>query len=178
VIVQCISFGTCWWFRGTKDEKTGAIVLSKSAFMNTTGFLCGGKHQWKHRSPGFIRINAGRFAFQTPSDLYQQKFVTDGITAFHGVNSARSNRLLLESRVKPDTPADAYIVTIKSDRDGTIAFKSNWRSDGVRVISSSTKLKAQEATLLMPVGSWVHTSLGKMEVECRKNLSLLALVGE
>ena len=178
MIVQCISFGTCWWFRGAKDEQTGAIVLSKSAFMNTTGFLCGGKPQWKHRSPGFIRINAGKFAFQTPSEILQQKFQTDGVTSFSGNNNQRSNRLLLETKVTLSTPTDAYLVTLNSDNDWTIAFKSAWRSNGVRVISSSTKQNVQQTTLLMPVGSHISTSLGKMEVVCRKNLSLLALVSQ
>jgi hypothetical protein len=177
VIIQCLSFGTCWWLRSAKDEHTSAIILAKSAFMNTTGF---GKKEWKHRSPGFIRINAGRIVIASPDELLQQKFMTAGLTSYFSKNNIRSSRLLLESRVAPETPTDAYLVTVRSDRDGHINFQSDWRSKGVRVVSSSSRKNQmdQETALLMPVASHIQTSLGRMEVVCRKNLYLLALVNQ
>ena len=141
--------------------------------MNTSGFKSGSRELWRHRSKGFIRLNAKEAIIsKSGAEILQSKFETLGVERFKD-----SNRLLLAKRVPGNTPVDAYIVTIKSDREGHINFDAkDWRTLGVRVIASSAHNEKQEVILLIPVGGKIQTTLGEWEVVCRKNMSLLELV--
>lgn len=184
MIVQCISFGTPFWFRPATDETTGALVLAKSAYYNTSGFLKGtnkNKFHYNHISPGFVRINAKAVVFSDPSEILQAQFLTPGVERYMD-----SSRLLLQKKMPGSLTPDAYLVAIHSDREGPIDFKRRWRTEGVRVVARSIRKKdgqgpaeeteMQETLVVIPAGGRVYTNLGAWEVVWKQNKSLLALV--
>jgi hypothetical protein len=171
LIVQCISFGSHWWFRDTKDETTGALILAKSAFYNTTAFKRGEKVRYQYEFRGHVRINANGVMFSEPSEILQACFQTPGVERFMD-----SGRLLLQRKMPGGVTPDAYLVALRSEREGEIDFKARWRTDGVRVISKSVRGKSHETMVVIPTGGRVITNLGEWEVVWRKNGSLLSLV--
>ena len=58
MIVQCISFGSHWYLKKRFDQRTGALLRHRSAFMNTTHIKVGSPEKYKHSIGGFVRINA------------------------------------------------------------------------------------------------------------------------
>jgi len=180
LIVQCVSFGTAWWFRPTKDETTGALILAKSAYYNTTAFKRGKKTRWQHKLPngdtssgGFVRINANTVVFSEPSEILQASFQSPGVERY-----MNSGRLLLQRKMPGGVAPDAYLVALRSEREGEIDFEGRWRTEGVRVISKSIRGTKHEALVLIPQGGSVRTNLGWWEVVWKQNRSLLALVVE
>ena len=174
MIVQCISFGSHWWLREVYDRHTGALLRHRSAFMNTTGFNNhGAEYKFKHWLPGFVRINAGTWPrFNSPKELLQAKFHTDGITRFK-----ETNRLMLRLRAPDDAEVDRYLVCISSQTEGMINFNSHWKCDGpARIFSSSYFAKVQETLLLLEYGTTVQTSLGSWRIMCKAKTSFLGLV--
>lgn len=173
MIVQCVSFGSHWWLRKSYDRRTGAFLRHRSAFMNTTGIRHGAERKFKHSISGFLRINAGTSPhFDSPQELLQAKFHTEGVTRYK-----ETNRLMLLSRASDDTEVDLFLVCIKSTSEGMINFNSAWRREGsVRIFSSTYYAREQETLLLLKRGTIIQTSLGSWRIMCKDKTSFLCLV--
>jgi hypothetical protein len=173
VIVRCISFGSTWWLRPGYDPKTGAIILARSAYLNTTAILRGQQVKHVHSKRGYVRVNAAmRPQFSTPDELLDGRFATNGIEQYRD-----SNRLLLKARVGNSVATDACLVCLRSEAEGTIDFESSWRRGPVRILSTSfhQDSRSQESLLLIGPGGIVTTDLGEWEVECSSKMAILAL---
>jgi hypothetical protein len=173
VIVRCLSFGSASWLRPGTDGKTGAIIRTRSAFFNTSGFVRGTRFIWAHKTPGFIRVNAAMSSqISSFAELIDCKFATNGIETYK-----ESNRLLLKARVGNSVATDAFLVCLRSGAEGTIDFKSSWRRGPVRIFSTSFHegSGSQESLLLIGPGGIVTTDLGEWEVECNSKMAILAL---
>jgi hypothetical protein len=104
LIVQCVSFGTTWWFRSKTDETTGALLLSKSAYFNTSAFPRGSKKMdWLDRSKGFVRINANATVFSEPSEILQAIFVTPGVERFMDSSRLSAGNNCANTRGRPNS---------------------------------------------------------------------------
>ena len=173
MIVQCISFGSQWWLRKVYDERTGEFLRYRSAFMNTTRVNCAKTEKFKHWLPGFVRINAGTWPrFDSPTELRQAKFHTDGVARFKD-----TNRLLLRERAPDDAPVDRYLVCLSSKSEGAINFRSDWKCDGpARIFSSSYFKRMQETLLLLASETIVTTSLGNWRITCNDKATFLELL--
>jgi len=173
VIVRCLSFGSASWLRPGTDSKTGAIIRTRSAFLNTSAIVRGTREIWAHETPGFVRVNAAMSSqISTFAELIDGKFATNGIETYKD-----SNRLLLKARVGNSVATDAFLVCLRSGSEGTIDFKSSWRRGPVRIFSKSFHKGSgsQESVLLIGAGGIVTTDLGDWEVECSNKKAILAL---
>ena len=126
MIVQCISFGSHWYLKKRFDQRTGALLRHRSAFMNTTHIKVGSPEKYKHSIGGFVRINAAtKPYFDSPQEILQAKYYTEGVTRY-----MESNRLMLRSRAPDNAEADRFLVCVRSTSEGMIDFNSDWRCDG------------------------------------------------
>jgi hypothetical protein len=173
VIVQCVSFGSHWYLNKTFDQRTGAFLRHRSAFMNTTHVKVGSPEKYKHSIGGYVRINAGtRPYFDSPQEILQAKYCTEGVTRY-----MESNRLMLRSRAPDDAEVDRFLVCVRSTSEGMIDFNSGWRCDGpARILSSSYYAFHQETLLLMKRESVIRTALGSWRIMCKDKTSFLGLV--
>lgn len=173
MIVQCISFGSHWYAKKRFDQRTGALLRYRSAFMNTTHIKVGSPEKYKHSIGGFVRINAAtRPHFDSPQDILQAKYYTEGVTRY-----LESNRLMLQSRAPDDAEVDRFLVCVRSTCEGMIDFNSDWRCDGpARILSSSYYALHQETLLLLKRESVIWTALGSWRITCNDKATFLGLL--
>jgi hypothetical protein len=167
MIVECISFGSLWWLRPGADPHDSLKYTSHAAVFNTTGFCWGARERRNWTVPGVVRFNAGTLGEQriTPDLLTCGKFQAAGIE-----RSGSWNRLLLTRKVRRQLAPDAMLVGLCSSSFGVICFGSDWRTEGVRVIASSSLGREQESLLLMAPGSEFTTTKGTWRCECNNSM--------
>ena len=171
MIVECLSFGSLWWLRPGSVHDDPMKFTSRAAVFNTTGFRTGGRTRRNWIVAGVLRFNAGTLSEQriNPEMLTEGKFQTSGIE-----RSGTWNRLLFTRKVRGRCVPDALLVNARSGTFGLIAFRSSWRTQGVRVVASSSFGREQESLLLMMPGTEISTRLGNWRCEC--NNSMMNLV--
>jgi hypothetical protein len=156
------------------DSTTGCVVSHRSCFKSTTGFHQGNHDVWKSKTKGILRVNvATHWNVSKPGDLLQGRFESRGIEEYRQTNS-----LLLGRRLEESAPIDAHLVTIRSADCGHIDFKSEWKSSGVRIVSSSfhNRTREQETMLLIPAAATITTTLGEWGILWNSKLAYLGLV--
>ena len=173
MIIHCLSFGTLWWLRPGRDQESAARFTSQAAVFNTTGFVIGARERRNWIVPGVVRFNAGTCLEQRfrPDQIGQGRFSSPGIE-----RNGSQNRLLLERKVKMDTPADMLLACIVCEQYGRISFDSEWRSRGVRILAASEFRGKQESLLLLPADGHVTTTLGKWRCEWTGSTATLARI--
>ena len=76
------------------------------------------------------------------------------------------NKLLFKRILKNGENPDSFFLLAKSDWMGQVAVgKDGWRSTDSWLLAFSECAELQEALLLMPVGGWIQTTIGKFVVE-------------
>jgi hypothetical protein len=161
MIVHCLDFGSLWPPKhGTDDE--GFHCSKQSAFLNTTAIPRSETTRKVDRCwtvPGYVRFNAAGFPrVKEPRDLRNVLAFTTGIETHQG-----TLRLLFQCAVRRRTPADAYLVAVRSWECGLVNFKSHWKTPGVRMVASSVRTgrqTKQETLVLMPASGAIATDLG------------------
>jgi hypothetical protein len=73
------------------------------------------------------------------------------------------NRVVFERKAGKQSQApDCFLLVMSADRFGAVDFeRSAWKSNGAQVIAASRLREKQEIMLLMRVGDWVETNLGR-----------------
>ena len=157
MIIHCLSFGSLWWLRPGKDAYSSTRYTEQAALFNTTGFKSGSRERRNWIVSGIVRFNVGTCMDQRIrlDHIDTGKFFTSGLE-----HRGAENRILLTRKVKGRTPADMILVCIKSEEHGRIAFDSEWRSGGVRILSASEHRDRQESLVLMPAATSITTKRG------------------
>ncbi len=160
MLVKILQFGSSWWSKAGDDPEDPYRYTRHAAYYNATGVHCGScgqkvRHHWI--VPGLVRFNGvGRFNPNFPNRAIGGIFSCDAMTSTLG-----GNRLLLKESARASRTPDYYMVTVSSDRFGSIELRAGqWKSRGTRMVALSELRDQQEAMLLMRVGNWVRTSVG------------------
>jgi hypothetical protein len=86
-----------------------------------------------------------------------------------------SNKLLFKRVLKAGERPDFFFVVARSDLMGQLAVGTKgWRSADTWLLSFSECALQQEAMLLMPVASWIGTSLGRFVLESSESRAWVA----
>jgi hypothetical protein len=161
MIVHCAGFGS-HWYRMTGTDQDGSYVPSRSVLFNTTGIAHTGNpanvsKRWSFA--GEVRIHPSGFCFmRKPLDLLG---VNSKALLTPGINGKR--RLLLYRSVPKSFPVDAVLLAVQKSIYGEIDLtsdSSDWRRNGVQLISSSWSSREQETLLLLPKNSSIRTDEG------------------
>jgi hypothetical protein len=158
MIIHCLNFGALWWMRPGRNHESAAKFTTEAAVFNTTGFVSGARERRNWIVAGVIRFNVGTCNEQRvrPEQLGQSRFVSPGPE-----RSGSLNRLLLTRRARSNVPADLLLACISEEEHGRILFDSDWRSPGVRILSSSEFGRRQQSLVLMPIDGIVNTEIGE-----------------
>ena len=152
MIIYGVNFGTNWFHRTYES--------GKSAWFNTTGIrrtTTSSKIRRRWTFQGSVRFNADQFPWvKTPGDLLGKRYFCPDVETI-----GDETRLLCAWAVSNDQRIDAFLVCVRSERIGFINRKSAWKSQTVRLISSSGgKGGPQELLLLVHMDSWILTDQG------------------
>jgi hypothetical protein len=160
VIIHCLSFGSLWWIRPGSDAASSTKFTKQAALFNTTGFKSGSRERRNWIIGGIVRFNVGTCLDQRMrlDHIETGKFFSSGLE-----HRGSENRILLTRKVKASTPADMILLCIGNEVHGRIAFDSEWRSGGVRILSASEFRDRQETLILMPVAATITTKRGTWE---------------
>ena len=170
MIVNCISFGSCWWTRPGYDPLTGGHQLARTAYFNTTGIRHGRSITHAYEVAGRVRINAWMNPIVTcVEDVIGRTFEANPVEVYRD-----TNQLLLRRWAQNSTP-DLYLVCFKSDMEGHINFDDSWRFGHVVIFSKTNYRGSQETLLLMAKDATVTTTVGEWGVECFKSRAILQL---
>lgn len=172
MLVKILSFGCNWWSRFGHDTESRFRYSRHAAYYNSSGVRCGGKIRRHWIVPGLIRFNGtGDFDPHRPQRSVGQVFSCAGpIFAYGG------NRVLFERKVKKVDIPDYFLVGMANERYGRIDFKANWKPDGCIAIATSELREKQEALLLMKLGDWVRSNLGRWHLVPTKALEAGAVL--
>jgi len=161
MLVSVHSFGSIWSHRLGKSLADPRRFTSHAAFYNTTGVEDGGKLRHRSCVYGYARFDgAGRFDPHRISRMIHRVFECDEPCMWNGANKVRFRRLLPRA-ARPDR----FLVTVTSDRTGTLDKHGAWSSDDSHLISFSECGDQQEAMLLMPAYGWVRGAIGTFCLE-------------
>ncbi len=152
MIVYCSSFGTNWFHRTYES--------GLSAWFNTTGIRrtsTSAKIRRRWTFQGSVRFNASQFPWvRTPGDLLGKRYFCPELEAL-----GEETRLLCARPAGTDHRIDVFLVCARSENIGFIDRKQNWKSNSVRLVSSSGgKGGPQELLLLVRNSSWIMTDRG------------------
>lgn len=159
--VRVISFGTNWWTMRSRETSDPFCFRRRVAYFNAAALMSGRRLHHSSIFPGQVRFNSkSGFNPEFPLRAVGKTFLCSEPRQFGG-----RLHLLFERRTTERLP-DAYLVTLKSVEHGTIPFaKPGWKSPGVQPISISLRGTRYEAMLLLAVGDWVESDLGRWEVD-------------
>ncbi len=169
MLVTILSFGCNWWRRFGNNAEDRFRFTKHAAVYNSTGIQCGKKIRRHWVIPGLIRFNgASNLAAAHRNRCIGQTFsCTEPVFALGG------NRVVFQAKAANNTNPDCFLVVISSDRFGAIDFRSSqWKSEMTRAIAASQLRDKQETMLLMRVGDWVETSLGRWLLYARPDLDI------
>jgi hypothetical protein len=160
MLVTITGFGSVWRRRFGKDENDSKRFV-RAAYFNTTGVPVNGTIRTRPKIAGHVRFNGvGGFDPNRPLAMINSVFECAEPCVWNGQNKVLFERMLTAPRVP-----DCFLVVVKAAEVGRLGVGlPAWRSEGTLLISFSECRDQQEAMLLMPVGSWLRTSLGKFEL--------------
>lgn len=159
MLVTILGFGCNWWRRYGANARDRFRYTKHAAFYNSTGVQCGRKIRRHWIVPGLIRFNGSApHMRQDLNLLIGQTFVcTEPVFALGGY------RVVFERQAdKRQKTPDYFLVVLSADRFGAVQFEQQtWKSDAVHVIAASRLRDKQETMLLMQLGDWIETNLGR-----------------
>lgn len=157
MFVTVTGFGSVWRRRfgaNPNDPKR----FARAAYFNTTGVLVHGEIRTRPKIVGHVRFNGvGGFDPNAPLRMLNSVFQCAEPCIWQGQIKVLFQRMLCT----PQQP-DFLLVVTRSCEVGHVDVGSTaWRSEGTQLISFSECEKQQEAMMLMPLGSWLRTDVGK-----------------
>lgn len=158
--VRVISFGSNWWAMHSSDRSDPCCFRRRAAYFNAAALMCGRRLHHSAIYPGQIRFNAeSGFDPEFPSRALGKTFLCSGPNLLAG-----KIHLLFQQLVGTMQP-EAFLVTLNSVDHGQIRFRRpGWMSSGVQPISISMRGQRFEAMLLIRLGDWVQSDLGRWHV--------------
>jgi hypothetical protein len=149
-------FGSIWSKR----------VRPRLAYYNTTGIETNGRLRHRSRVFGQLRFNqAGGFNSRTLERNLGHVFECTGTPLHDGMT------VLLHHRTNGPVVPEYFLVGVTSKRTGFLQIETEWRSQGVLLVSLSQFDRYQEALLLMTAYSWIQGDLGRFVAEPFANAS-------
>jgi hypothetical protein len=168
MLVKTTGFGTNWWRRFGSDPLDRLRYTAHAAYFNSTGVQCGNKIRRHWVIAGLIRFNgASNFAARDVGSCIGQTFLCSDLVVAYG-----GNRVLFKEKASDGTIPDFFLVVVTSDRFGLLDLHSAWKSNEVRPIAVSHLRDQQEALLLMRIGDWIETALGRWYLTPAKQLQV------
>jgi len=158
--VVVTGFGSVWRHRlGTSDA---GDHLTGPVYYNTTGVLVSGNVRQRQRICGYARFDTiGGFDPNHPSRMIGRVFQCAAPSVWMGYNKLFFRRILNRC----ESP-DCFLVIANSELVGQLPVgKQCWRSPATWLLSLSESDGQQEAMLLMSMGDWLPTSVGKFVLE-------------
>lgn len=163
MLVAVTGFGSVWRHRlGKKDERGR---FAQPVYYNTTGVPVKGKIRQRPEICGYARFDrVGGFDPNHLSRMMDRVFECAEPSVWMGYNKLLFRRILKNGdAARPD----CSLVITSSDFMGQLAVGSeDWRSNDTWLLSFSESKGAQEAMLLMPIGGWIRTTLGRFVLAC------------
>ena len=178
MLVTVTGFGSVWRHRlGKKDERGR---FAQPVYYNTTGVPVKGKICQRSEVCGYARFDmVGGFDPNHLSRMMDRVFECAEPSVW-----MRYNKLLFKRILKSGDTAqpDCSLVITRSGFMGQLAVgNEGWRSQDTWLASFSECKGAQEAMLLMPIGGWIRTTVGRFVLACpepRQRLARLVLSSE
>ena len=161
MLVTITGFGSIWRWRFRKDENDPRR-FARAAYFNTTGVPVNAKVRTRPKIVGHVRFNGvGGFDPNHSLAMINRVFECAEPCVWRGQNKVLFKRML----PTPQQP-DYFLVVVRSPEVGHLGVgSSTWRSEDTLLISFSECRDKQEAMLLMPPDSWLHTALGKLVLQ-------------
>lgn len=158
--VAVLGFGSVWRHRLGKGEARSRPT--RPVYYNTTGVLVHGNVRQRPQICGYARFDTiGGFDPNHPSRMIGRVFECAEPCAWMGYN-----KLLFRRILKQGERPDGFLVVAKSVVVGQLAVgKQDWRSPDTWLLSFSECAGQQEAMLLMSVGGWLRTDIGRFVIE-------------
>jgi hypothetical protein len=160
VRVAVMGFGSVWRHRlGKGDAHTRP---ARPVYYNTTGVLVRGNLRQRPQICGYARFDTiGGFDPNHPSRMIGRVFECAEPCVWMG-----SNKLLFRRILNRGEYPDRFLVVAKSGLVGQLPVgKQDWRSPHCWLLSLSESAGQQEVLLLMSIGEWIRTSLGRFVLE-------------
>lgn len=155
-----MDFGSVWRHRLGKCDMQGR--LTGAVYYNTTGVLVSGNVRQRPQICGYARFDTiGGFDPNHPSRMVGRVFecAEPSVWMDH-------NKLLFRRILKRGEHPDYFLVVAKSELVGQLPVgKQCWRSPDTWLFSLSECPGQQEAMLLMAIGDWFGTVLGRFVLE-------------
>ena len=154
MIIGLEGFGSVWSTRIKASRET-------TAFYNTTGIVLDGRLRHRSQIFGQIRFNAmGGFNPQHIEANIGRVFESARL------RNGESRCLLLHHLISHPRLPDYYLFRVTSDLTGLLEIgRSDWKSEGVVLLSLSQFREQQEAMLLMPIHGWIRGRVGRFVAE-------------
>lgn len=158
--VAVMGFGSTWRHRLGKLDAHGH--LTRVVYYNTTGVLVRGEVRQRPQISGYARFDTiGGFDPNHPSKMIGRVFECAEPSVWMGCN-----KLLFGQILKAGERADRFLVVAKSEAVGQLLVgKHDWRSPETWLVSLSERAGQQEAMLLMSIGDWIRSLLGRFVLE-------------
>jgi hypothetical protein len=136
--------------------------LTQPVYYNTTGVLVNGNLRQRPQICGHARFDTvGGFDPNHPSRMKDHVFECAEPSVWMGYNKLLFRRILKNSE-RPDR----FLVVVRSDLVGQLAIGTeSCRSSDTWLLSFSECAREQEAMLLMPLGGWIRSSIGRFALE-------------
>lgn len=161
MLVGVTGFGSVWRNRLGKQPQENRRS-AQPVYYNTTGVVLRGNVRQRPKICGYARFDAvGGFDPNHISRMVNRVFDCAEPSLWKGCN-----KLLFRRVLKASERPDFFLVVARSDLTGQLAVGTEgWRSADTWLLSLSECVSQQEAMLLMEVGSWVRSSLGRFVLE-------------
>jgi hypothetical protein len=173
VHVAVMEFGSVWRHRLEKRDARGR--LTGPVYYNTTGVPMSGSIRQRPQICGYARFDTiGGFDPHHLSRMTGPVFECAEPSVWMGCN-----KLLFRRILKGDECPDCFLIVAKSELLGQLLVgKQDWRSSQTWLLSLSECGGQQEAMLLMSIGEWIQSGIGKFVLETgttRRSLARLVL---
>jgi hypothetical protein len=148
---------------GKQDRAHGRF--EQPVYYNTIGVVVNGIVRQRPRICGYARFDAvGGFDPNHPSRMIHRVFECAEPSVWMGYNKLLFRRILK----KCDHP-DCFLVIVGSSLMGRLTVGTeDWRSPDTWLLSFSECPNQQEIMLLMPIGGWIRSDIGRFVLECPK----------
>ena len=170
MLVAVTGFGSVWRHRVGKD-KDDPQRFTRAVYYNTTGVVADGRVRQRPRVCGYARFDAvGGFNPNHPSRMINRVFECADPCVWMGYNKLLFRRMLTAGE-RPDR----FLVILRPELTGRLSVGNlEWRSSDTWLLSFSECAQQQEAMLLMPMGSWIRSDLGRFVLEAAQRRSWMA----
>ena len=162
MLVAVTGFGSVWRHRLGRCDARGHFA--QPVYYNTTGILVNGAVRQRPEICGYARFDTvGGFDRNHISKMIGRVFECAEPSVWMGYNKLLFRRIL---KNKNNERPDRFLLVVKSELVGRLAIgDEGWRSPDTWLLSFSESGTHQEAMLLMCVGGWIRSSLGRFVLD-------------